>query len=132
VAAVGAGGFLGGLARYEVGLGWPTPAATFPWSTLAVNTAGALLLALLLVVAVELFPGVSLLRPTVGTGFCGAFTTFSSVTTAVDELGAHGRPILAGGYLVASLLTGLAATAIGLLLGRLLVARARPRPRQTA
>src|SRR5437870_9182921 len=37
LAAIAAGGFLGALGRYEVGLAWPTPAGHVPWATFAIN-----------------------------------------------------------------------------------------------
>jgi CrcB protein len=118
VAAVAVGGFFGGALRYAVGLALPTPAGSFPWAVFAVNTAGAFVLALLLVLVLEVLPPTTYLRPLVGTGFCGALTTFSSVAAGVDQLAAHGRAPLAAGYLAASLAAGLAATVAGTVLGR--------------
>lgn len=122
VAAVAAGGFVGGLVRYLVGLGMPTPTGTFPWAIFTVNTAGAFLLALLLVLVLEVLRPTTYVRPLLGTGFCGALTTFSSVATGVDELAADGHLALAGGYVVASLLAGLAAASFGIVLGRSIAA----------
>jgi CrcB protein len=118
VGAVAAGGFLGGLGRYAVVSAWPSGPATFPWGVFAVNTSGAFLLALLLSLAFEVLPPALLLRPFAGTGFCGAYTTFASVATAVDLFVAHGRAGLALVYLFGSLFAGLAAAASGLILGR--------------
>lgn len=126
VAAVGVGGFSGGLARYGIGLLWPTPAGTFPYATFAINTSGAFLLALLLVVVLEVLPPTTYLRPTLGTGFCGAFTTFSSVAVAADQLAAHGRASTSVVYVAASVFAGLAAASFGIVLGRSIAAgRAR-------
>ena len=118
VAAVGGGGFAGGIVRYGAGLAWPTRVGTFPWSVFVVNTAGAFILAVLLVLVLEVLPPSTYLRPVLGTGFCGALTTFSSVATAVDQLAVHGHPGLAAGYLAASLLAGLAGASVGVLAGR--------------
>lgn len=125
VAAVGVGGFLGGIARYGVGQAWPTAAGGFPWDVFGVNTAGALLLGLLLVLVAEVLPPSTYLRPALGTGFCGAFTTFSSVTVGFDRLAAHGHAALAVGYLAASVFGGLAAAAFGMILGRSIAASRR-------
>jgi CrcB protein len=117
VAVVFAGGCLGGAARY-----WATsthPGGAFPWSTLAVNLAGAFVLGLVVVVASELVPS-RYLRPLVGTGFCGALTTFSSVVVSADRLFAHHRVATALGYLLATIVGGLAAAVLGLFLGRAL------------
>lgn len=122
VVAVGVGGFFGGLARYGVGLLWSTPAGTFPYATFAVNACGAFLLALLLVLVLDVLPPTTYLRPALGTGFCGAYTTFSSVVVSSNQLVADGSSSLAAGYLAASVFTGLAATSFGILLGRAIAA----------
>lgn len=118
VLAVAVGGFFGSLLRYEVGLAWPAGAGAFPWGLFGVNTAGAFILALLLVLTLEVLPPGTYLRPLVGTGFCGALTTFSSVATAFDQLLAHGHAGVAVGFLASSLAAGLAAGSFGLVLGR--------------
>src|ERR1700690_3907131 len=46
--AIAMGGGLGALARYEVGLAWPTAHDHFPWATFAINTSGALFLGFVL------------------------------------------------------------------------------------
>jgi CrcB protein len=129
VGAVAAGGFFGGLARYGVMLALPASTSAFPWAIFLVNTAGAFLLALLLILVLEVLPPSTYLRPTLGTGFCGAFTTFSSVATGVDQLAAHGRAGLAAGYVLASLVAGLAAASFGIVLGRS-IAAAREKGRE--
>ncbi|HEX3706898.1 MAG TPA: CrcB family protein [Mycobacteriales bacterium] len=118
VGVVLAGGFVGGLARYEAVTHWAAPSGSFPWSTFAVNTAGAFILGLLLIVVLEVMGPSTYTRPLVGAGFCGSLTTFSSVAVAVDELAAHGHLLLGCGYLAASLVAGLAAAAGGALVGR--------------
>ncbi len=123
VMAVGVGGFVGGIARYAAGLLFPAPAGAFPWTIFAVNTAGAFVLALLLVLVLEVLPPTTYLRPVVGTGFCGALTTFSSVATGVDQLAAHGHAGLAAGYLGASVSAGLAAASFGVVTGRAIAAQ---------
>ena len=118
LAAVFTGGLVGGLARYEVTRVWPAPTRGFPWATFAINTSGAFLLALLLVLVVEVLPPTTFVRPLLGTGFCGAWTTFSSVVATTDQLVAHGAPAVGVGYLLASVLAGLAGAALGLVSGR--------------
>jgi len=125
VAAVALGGLAGGALRYAVGLALPSSPTGFPWAVLAVNTAGALVLALLLVLVLEVLPPTTYLRPLVGTGFCGALTTFSSVVTGADQLVGRGHAALAAGYLAASLAAGLAAAVCGAALGRAVPARWR-------
>lgn len=122
VAAVAAGGFLGGLVRYLVGLALPAAAGTFPWGIFLVNTAGAFILALLLILVLEVLPPTTYLRPVLGTGFCGALTTFSSVATEVDQLVAHGHAATAAGYVGTSLVAGLAGASFGIVVGRAVAA----------
>jgi len=121
-----AGGLAGGLARYLVGRAWPTPPRGFPWSTFAVNVTGSFALGLLIVLVVEVLAHrahvgpARYLRPALGTGFLGAFTTFSALTLSTDQLMAHGHLVLGLAYLVASVAAGLVAAIAGLRCGRLL------------
>jgi CrcB protein len=119
-AVVLAGGIVGGLTRYEVVKSWHTAPAGFPWPTFAVNTAGAFVLGFLVVLVLEVLPPTRYLRPLVGTGFCGALTTFSSVAVEVDERAAHGHIGTGAAYLGLSLAAGGLAALAGLLAGRML------------
>lgn len=120
VGAVFLGGCLGGVARYGVTRAWPTPQHAFPWSTFVINAGGAFVLALLLVVVNEVLPPTTYVRPLLGTGFCGAWTTFSSITASTDQLAAHGHAATAMLYLIGSLAVGLVAALAGLVTGRTL------------
>jgi CrcB protein len=112
------GGIVGGLARYGMTKAWPTPDAGFPWATFVVNTLGAFGLALLVALIADVLASRRLLRPAVGTGFFGAFTTFSSVVTTSDHLMAHGHAQTGWIYLAGSTVAALGAVSFGLLLGR--------------
>ncbi len=130
--AVFAGGVGGGLARYGVTQAWPASTRAFPWAIFVVNTTGAFALALLLVVLAEVWAPHRYVRPLLGTGFLGAFTTFAAVATEVDQLGVHGHGATAVIYLTASVLAALSAVCSGLLLGRAISAsRHRHRPAGT-
>lgn len=118
VGTVFAGGCVGGLVRYAVTQHWSTPDSRFPWPTFTVNIAGAFILAVLVVVVSDLLRGTTYLRPLIGTGFCGALTTFSSVVVEADEQVAHGHAALAATYLVTSIIAGLLVAWVGLQLGR--------------
>ena len=78
---VGSGGFLGAMSRYLVGVGaahWLP--GRMPWATLIVNVTGSFGLAVLLTVALS-SSALALprnLQLAIGTGFFGAFTTFST------------------------------------------------------
>jgi CrcB protein len=120
VTAVFAGGCVGGYARYAVTAAWPAGTGRFPWSTFGVNTAGAFVLAVVVVVAAELRRARHL-RPLLGTGFCGALTTFSAVVVTADQLLAHGHPATAVAYLAATVAAGLGAATLGLVAARAVV-----------
>jgi CrcB protein len=126
LAAIFAGGCAGGLARYALAEHWPAGADAFPWTIFAINTAGSFVLALVIVIAADVLPS-RYLRPLLGTGFCGAFTTFSSIVVTVDELAAHDHVTVAGGYLGASIGAGVAAAWLGLVAGRAVSAIRRSR-----
>ncbi|QTD96502.1 fluoride efflux transporter FluC [Streptomyces cyanogenus] len=124
VAAVAAGGALGATGRYALTLAWPTPSGGFPWATFWTNVSGCAAMGVLMVLVTEVWAAHRLLRPFLGTGVLGGFTTFS--TYAVDSRGLvdAGRPGLAIAYLAATLCAALAAVWLAsaaarrLLLGR--------------
>jgi fluoride exporter len=91
LAAIAAGGATGAAARYLIGATWPTPAGAFPVSTLAINVLGCALIGVLMVLITEVWSRQRLLRPFLGTGVLGGFTTFSTYTVEVQRLvaGAH-------------------------------------------
>lgn len=120
VGVVFAGGCVGGWVRHAAVSSWPAGSGAFPWSTLAVNLAGAFLLAVVIVVVGAVRPS-RYLRPLLGTGFCGALTTFSSVVVASVQLISGGHADVAAGYLAATVFGGLAAAASGLVLTRRVV-----------
>lgn len=121
--AIAAGGALGGLARETATSLWPPPPDGMPWAVFGVNTAGGLILGFLLVVTRAWLPPSSLVPSLLGTGFCGALTTFGAVAVSVDRFAAQGDPSLAVAYPLASLAAGLAATWLGVVLARGLVGR---------
>lgn len=125
LAAIAVGGFAGGLARYELGLTFPTGHGTFPLTTFAINVSGSFILALLLVCVMEIWPPTTYVRPLAGVGFCGAYTTFSTWMVDTDRLVALGHYATAALNIFGSLVAGLAATSLGLTCGRAVVAGRR-------
>jgi fluoride exporter len=109
--AVLAGGAAGTLARAGLAEALPVHAGAWPWATFAANIAGALILGWV-VVAKDRW------RPLVGTGFCGALTTFSTFQVQLVELGDDGHVPLAAAYLAVSVVCGLAAAGAGARLAR--------------
>jgi CrcB protein len=123
LAAIAAGGALGGAARYLIELALPTGRNGFPWATFAINLSGSLALAVLLVFVLEIWPPTRYVRPFAAIGFLGAYTTFSTWMVETAELVSHGRPGVAAGYLAGSLVAGLAAVSLGLVLGGAVLTR---------
>lgn len=109
---IAAAGAAGAVCRYLLGLA--VGATGFPWSTLAINTAGSFLLAALLAAAP--LPRTDLTLA-LGTGFLGAFTTFSTFSVETLTLLRAGRTAAAASYVTASVLLGIAAAGAGWLLG---------------
>jgi CrcB protein len=107
--AIFAGGFAGAVARAEVAEGLARDPTSWPWATFLVNVAGAFVLGWAATRLQERLPVSTYRRPLIGTGFCGALTTFSTLQLeALDLLDAH-RYGLAAGYVAASAAAGFAA-----------------------
>jgi CrcB protein len=121
--AIAAGGAVGGAARYLIEQAMPAGREAFPWATFVINVSGSLALALLLVFVLEIWPPTRYVRPFAAIGFLGAYTTFSTWMVETSELVSHGRLALAAGYLAGSVLAGLAAVSLGLVLGRAMLTR---------
>jgi CrcB protein len=130
--AVSVGAMAGATARYELALWISVPPGGFPWATFWTNVSGSFVLGLLLVVLIgrfvtERFPTARDVRAAAGTGFLGAYTTFSTFSVDADLLLRDGHVAVAASYVVASLLVGITAAWAGVLLGRLVPA-GRPLP----
>jgi CrcB protein len=114
VTAVAAGGVLGAVARYGLGVAFPTPPAGFPWTTFAINVAGCLLLGAL----IPLAGSHAVLRPFLGTGVLGGFTTFSTYILDIHRLVREQQLTLAVTYLFATAVSALLAAYLGGVVGR--------------
>ena len=124
--AAALGGALGALGRWGVTEALPHDAADWPWATLLVNLSGCLALGLLIGSAFARHPRSSWLRPFLGTGVLGGFTTFSAFAVETVQLTDTGRPGLAAGYVLASVAGGVAASALALRAGRAAVPTSEP------
>lgn len=106
--AVAAGGVVGALARFGLHEAFPSAAGQFPWATFAVNATGSLLIGVLMVLVTEVWTGRPLLRPFLGVGVLGGFTTFSTYALDIEQAVSAGAARTAvfylGGTLVAAML----------------------------
>lgn len=109
LAAVAAGGMLGALARWAVGLALP-----HLWATFGINVLGGLAIGLLIVEISERRQAHPLVRPFVVTGILGGFTTFSTASVDAEQLLLDGHIALALAYASGTLAAALLATAAGL------------------
>ena len=111
IAAIFAGGFAGALARAELAVAITHDPGRWPWATFIVNIAGAFMLGYFTTRLQERLPLSAYRRPLLGTGFCGALTTFSTMQIEILEMLDAGRLGLALAYAAASILAGFAAVA---------------------
>jgi fluoride exporter len=118
LSAIAAGGALGTLARYGVNRWLATPGFGFPWPTFVVNVVGSLLLGLVVTLVTERWSPTRYVRPFAAIGFCGGFTTFSTLMVEIAQRGQYGRAGLAALYLAVTLLAGVAAVVVGMTLAR--------------
>ncbi|MFY4721253.1 fluoride efflux transporter FluC [Streptomyces sp. LaBMicrA B280] len=109
LAAIAVGGALGSCARYATSLLWPTASGAFPWTTFWVNVSGCAVIGVLMVVITDIGSGHRLVRPFLGTGVLGGFTTFSTYTVDIERLTGTGRATTGLLDLVATALGALAA-----------------------
>lgn len=112
------GGGVGANARYWFGrlVASVQGPVEFPWATFAINVSGSAILGLV--------AGLFLNQPhdaakrnwylLFGSGFCGGFTTFSTFSLETLELLQRGKLTAACGYVLGSVLAGLAGAWAGL------------------
>lgn len=117
-----AGGALGALARWGVAEAMSGPPGGWPWATLQVNLTGCLLIGVLLGVLGALSAEPAWARPFLGAGFLGGYTTYSTFAVDVVQMAQDGALVGAAGYVLVSVLGGVAGVAAGVLAGRKVVA----------
>lgn len=116
--AIALGGAVGASARHGLELAWPTGAQELPWATLVTNATGCLLIGVLMVQVVEVGRAHPLLRPFLGVGVLGGYTTFSTYAVQTRGLWADGDPGLALLYAALTPALALAAVVAGVLTAR--------------
>jgi CrcB protein len=114
---IAAGGGVGALARFGVTELVPGAPARFPWSTLLINVVGCLLMGVLMVLISDVWTAHRLVRPFLGVGVLGGFTTFS--TYAVEANALASAPVEAFAYASGTVLGAMLAVITGVWLTRL-------------
>lgn len=109
-------GAAGAVARYVLdGAVQSRVGGVFPWGTFVINVTGSLVLGVIAGLALyQGLPGAP--RAILGTGFCGAYTTFSTFTYESVRLGEEGSRVTALTNVIGSTLAGVLAAGAGLAL----------------
>ena len=115
--AIFAGGVVGALARVWIGLHL-APADVWPWAIFTINLAGSAALGWIVTFLEEIRLPSRYRRPLLATGFCGTFTTFSTMEVELLTMLRDGRLPLALGYAAASIAGGMLAVHAGARLAR--------------
>ncbi|MFC5467245.1 fluoride efflux transporter FluC [Cohnella suwonensis] len=115
---IAAAGFLGALARYGIGsIPLSGGADSFPWATLFINASGSFLLGWLTgaLIRGKTSPAIAEIA---GTGFLGAYTTFSAFNGQLWHMLGQGANGPAAAYLLLSGIGGWWLASVGLARGR--------------
>jgi CrcB protein len=122
---IAAGGVAGALARYGLQAALPHPRTGFPLATFGTNVAGCFLIGVLMVLITEVWTAHRLLRPFLGTGVLGGFTTFSTAALDTQQLILAGAARTALAYLLGTLAAALVAVYLGAVATRAATRRSR-------
>ena len=118
ILAVGAGSFIGGVARYLVSLAMKGIGKGSPWATLTVNLLGCLLIGLLWGLLSRNATESTSWGLFLTVGLCGGFTTFSTFSKEALTMLQAGQMGGFATYVVVSVLAGIALTALGYYVAR--------------
>ncbi|WP_158894330.1 fluoride efflux transporter CrcB [Amycolatopsis anabasis] len=122
--AIAVGGALGSLARYQLSVAFPHARGEFALSTLLCNVVGCLLIGVLMAVITGAPGPHRLLRPFLGVGVLGGFTTFSTYVVDAIDSAATGHPRIAVLYALGTVAASLVSVLLGLAPTRALLERA--------
>ncbi len=112
LAAIFAGGSVGAIARAELVQALPFHVGRWPWATFIVNILGAFLLGYFMTRLQERLPVSAYRRPLLGTGLCGALTTFSTMQVELLRMLDAEQVGLAFAYAIASIVVGFLAITV--------------------
>ena len=118
IIAVGAGSFIGGIARYIVSLAMKGISKGFPWATLLVNLLGCLIIGLLWGFLNRNASESTSWGLFLTVGLCGGFTTFSTFSKEALTMLQTGQIWGFASYIAISILAGIALVALGYYLFR--------------
>ena len=111
--AIFLGGAAGGLLRVWLSRSFASGATDWPWAIFAINVSGSFTLACIATWFRERPPESRFHHPLWTAGFCGTYTTFSTMQLEIFVLLQHDRYALAAGYALASILAGYLAIRLG-------------------
>lgn len=109
LAAIFCGGIVGALARTGLAKAFTDDPHSWPWAIFAINVAGAFMLGYFVTRLQERLPPSAYGRAFLGSGICGALTTFSTMMLELLRMIEGDHWGLACGYAGASIACGLAA-----------------------
>jgi fluoride exporter len=112
LAAIFVGGFAGAVARAALLEALPYDTGQWPWPTFLVNIVGAFALGYFTTRLQERLPLSAYRRPLLGTGFCGALTTFSTMQLELLDMLEARHVGLALAYAAVSVVCGFVAVAV--------------------
>jgi CrcB protein len=113
LAVIGAGGALGSLARCGLSVALPHSRGQFAVSTFVTNVSGCLLIGVLMAVITAAVGPHRLVRPFLGIGILGGYTTFSTYATDTLDLVMTGHPFTGLSYAVGTVAAALIAVLAG-------------------
>ncbi|MDH2903775.1 MAG: fluoride efflux transporter CrcB [Actinomycetota bacterium] len=114
---VALGGFVGAPSRYLIDRAVNNRVESdLPWGTFLVNISGSFVLGLLTGLSLSNHLS-SVAKALLGTGFCGAYTTFSTFTFETVRLVEVGQYLEATLNAVVSLVVGLVGASVGFAIG---------------
>jgi fluoride exporter len=118
---IGAGGFVGAIARYLVdGRVVYYTGTAMPWGTFAINISGSFFVGLMFALVTERAVLPAELRAPVMIGFIGSYTTFSTWTLEAWRMMEDGAWLNATVNLGGSVVVGMIAVVAGVVIGRMI------------
>jgi CrcB protein len=121
ILSVAAGGAIGSVARYLVGIGSGKMfGVNFPWGTLIINVTGSFLIGLFVGLFATKWDLPQAVRIFLIVGICGGYTTFSTFSLDSFYLMERGDAVAAGAYMIGSVVLSSGALIAAMLLVRVL------------